>query len=147
MIQLFKMLLRRFEGVFLKPYICPAGLPTIGVGATTYEDGSKVKMSDPPLSTQRADELLEFHAQIYLDAAVNISPVLASYGERHVGIADFNYNLGSTRYKASTLRKRVEAEDWEGAADEMMKWVWGGGRKLPGLVKRRTVDANLLLTD
>lgn len=147
MIQLFKMLLRRFEGVFLKPYICPAGVPTIGAGATTYADGTKVTMKDPALTPQEADDLLEFHAQSYLDAVVKISPVLARYAERHVGIGDFAYNLGTTRYKASTLRKRVEAEDWEGAADEMMKWVWGGGRKLPGLVKRRTVDANLLLTD
>lgn len=147
MIELFKMLLRRFEGVFLKPYICPAGVPTIGAGATTYEDGTKVKMSDPPITAQRADELLEFHAQSFLDAAVKVSPILAKHPERHVAIGDFSFNLGTTRYKASTLRKRVEAEDWEGAADEMMKWVWGGGRKLPGLVKRRTVDANLLLTD
>lgn len=147
MIQQFKMLLRRFEGVFLKPYICPAGVPTIGVGATTYADGTKVTMKDPALTPQEADDLLEFHAQSYLDAVVKISPVLAKHPKRHVAIGDFAFNLGTTRYKASTLRKRVEAEDWEGAADEMMKWVWGGGRKLPGLVKRRTVDANLLLTD
>jgi len=146
-IELFKMLLRRFEGVLLKPYICPAGVPTIGAGATTYEDGRKVKMSDPPLTVQQSDDLLEFHAQSFLDAAIRVSPVLANHPERHVAIGDFAFNLGTTRYKASTLRKRVEAEDWDGAADEMMKWVWGGGRKLPGLVKRRTVDANLLLTD
>jgi lysozyme len=146
-IELFKMLLRRFEGVFLKPYLCPAGVPTIGVGATTYEDGTPVKLSDPPITVERADQLLESQALTYLDAVTNISPVLLDHHERHVGIADFAYNLGTTRYKASTLRKRVEAEDWEGAASEMMKWVWGGGRKLPGLVKRRTVDANLLLTD
>lgn len=147
MIELFKMLLRRFEGVFLKPYLCPAGVPTIGAGATTYEDGTRVRMSDPPLTMQEADSLLEFHALNHLKAVVKISPLLADHRERHVGIGDFAYNLGTTRYKASTLRKRVEAEDWEGAADEMMKWVWGGGKKLPGLVKRRTVDANLLLTD
>ena len=147
MIELFKMLLRRFEGMFLKPYLCPAGVPTIGGGATTYEDGTPVKLSDPPITMQRADDLLEFHAQNYLDAVAMISPVLLNHSERHVGIGDFAYNLGTTRYKASTLRKRVEAEDWDGAASEMMKWVWGGGRKLPGLVKRRTVDANLLLTD
>ena len=147
MIELFKMLLRRFEGVFLKPYLCPAGVPTVGGGATTYEDGRKVKLSDPPITAERADELLEFHAQNYLDAVVKISPVLMNQPERHVGIGDFAYNLGTTRYKASTLRKRVEAEDWEGAASEMQKWVWGGGKKLPGLVKRRTVDANLLLID
>lgn len=147
MIQLFKMLLRRFEGMFLKPYLCPAGVATIGAGATTYEDGTKVKMSDPALTAQRSDELLEFHAQNFLDAVVRVSPILSKHPERHVAIGDFAFNLGTTRYKASTLRKRVEAEDWDGAAEEMMKWVWGGGRKLPGLVKRRTVDANLLLTD
>lgn len=141
------MLLRRFEGVILKPYRCPAGVPTIGAGATTYEDGTKVKMSDPPITMRRSDEILEFHAQNFMDAVLKVSPILADHHERHVAISDFAYNLGTTRYKASTLRKRVEAEDWEGAAAEMMKWVWGGGRKLPGLIRRRTVDANLLLTD
>lgn len=141
------MLLRRFEGVFLKPYLCPAGVPTIGAGATTYEDGTKVRMSDPPITMQRSDQILEFHAQSFLDAAVKISPVLAQYGNRHVGIGDFTYNLGTTRYKASTLRKRIDAEDWDGAAEQMMLWVWGGGKKLPGLIRRRTVDANLLLVD
>ena len=147
MIELLKMLLRRFEGVILKPYRCPAGVPTIGAGVTTYEDGTRVKMSDPPISMWRADELLGFHAQNFMDAVLKISPILADHPERHVAIGDFSFNLGTTRYKASTLRKRVEAEDWEGAADEMMKWVWGGGKKLPGLIRRRTVDANLLLTD
>lgn len=66
-------------------------------------------------------------------------------GDKLCAIADFAYNLGLGRLRASTLRRRVNEEDWAGAAAELAKWVNGGGRKLPGLVKRRAVEAAILL--
>jgi lysozyme len=66
---------------------------------------------------------------------------------RHSAIADFCFNLGTTRYKASTLKRRVDAGDWPGAAEELAKWVWGGGQKLPGLVARRAAESLLLTTN
>lgn len=144
MIELLKMLLRRFEGVRLRPYLCPAGKPTIAVGATQYEDGTPVKLTDPPISLERAEELLDHDAPVYAQAALNLSPNLAPHREKHAAIGDFCYNLGTTRYKSSTLRKRVAEGDWEAAAKEVEKWVWGGGKKLPGLVRRCAVRASLL---
>lgn len=144
MIELLKMLLRRFEGTRLRPYLCPAGVPTIAMGATRYEDGTPVKLSDPPITPARAEELLDHDAQVYAQGALNLSPNLAPHREKHAAVGDFCYNLGTTRYKASTLRKRIAEGDWAGAAVEAEKWVWGGGKKLPGLVKRRAVMASLL---
>jgi lysozyme len=59
-------------------------------------------------------------------------------------MTDFAYNLGVARYRASTLRKRVDAGDWEDAKEQLMLWVRGGGKVLPGLVKRRKAEAALL---
>lgn len=60
-------------------------------------------------------------------------------------ITDFAYNLGVARYRASTLKKRIDSKDWDGAAIELGKWVMGGGKKLPGLVRRRQAEADILL--
>jgi lysozyme len=59
-------------------------------------------------------------------------------------ITDFAFNLGLTRLKASTLRRRLRAGDLAGAAAELRKWVRGGGRVLAGLVLRREAEAALL---
>lgn len=137
-------LIRRFEGLFLKPYLCPAKVPTVGYGSTAYEDGRPVKMTDPPITTARAESMMLHDAELFARAAGNLSPILYQNEARHAAIADFCYNLGTTRYKASTLRRRVERGDWNGAAEELQKWVWGGGKKLPGLVARRQAEAALL---
>lgn len=83
-------------------------------------------------------------AEVFTRAAGNLSPVLWFAEDKHAAIADFCFNLGTSRYKASTLKRRVDAGDWEGAADELAKWVWGGGKKLPGLVARRAAEVELL---
>lgn len=135
-------MIRRFEGLRLKPYLCPAGVATIGYGHT----GPDVRMDMPAISQQVAEDMLAQDAELFLRASGKLSPVLWMAGEaRHSAIADFCFNLGSGRYKASTLKRRVDAEDWHGAAEELSKWVWGGGRKLPGLVARRAAEAELLL--
>lgn len=99
-------------------------------------------MVDPPITDGRADELTDWHGELAMRAALNLSPALRK--ERLVAIADFIFNLGTTRYKASTLRRAINAEDWDRAEEEIVKWVYGGGRKLPGLVKRRAFEAMLL---
>ena len=142
---LFKTMVKKFEGRRLKPYLCTA---TIADGATTYPDGRKVTLKDRSITNQEADEILEYNCNIYIKSAGKLSPILWLSGEaKHTAIADFCFNLGSTRYKASTLKKRVDAEDWNGAAIELSKWVYGGGKKLPGLVSRRKAEALLLLQD
>lgn len=133
-------LIRKFEGLRLKPYLCPAGVPTIGYGHT----GKDVFMAMKPITEPIADALMMQDATAFSVASANISPVLYFDQDKHSAIADFCFNLGTTRYKASTLRRKVNSGDWDGAQEELQKWVWGGGKKLPGLVARRKAEALLL---
>jgi lysozyme len=136
-------LCRRFEGFRAKPYLCPAGVPTIGYGATAYLDGRPVRLADPPLSREAAERLLLGHIlRVYLPGTQALCPGLQ--GKALAAITDFAFNLGLTRLKASTLRRRLLAGDLAGAAGELRRWVRGGGRVLPGLVLRREAEAQLL---
>ena len=137
-------LIKRFEGFRSKPYICPAGVPTIGYGSTSYPDGRKVKMTDSAISETAAEANMMHDADTFARAAAALSPRLWLEHDAHQAIADFCYNLGTTRYKSSTLRKKIDAGDFESAKRELMKWVYGGGKKLPGLVIRRKAECDLI---
>lgn len=144
-------LCRRFEGLHLKPYLCPAGVPTIGWGTTVYPNGKPVRLTDPPISKEYADELLYSDLARFHSDVLALCPGLAgSPGPRVGAIIDFTYNLGSGRLKASTLRRRINARDWDGARSEIVKWNKGRDPKtgrltiLRGLVLRRQAEANLI---
>jgi lysozyme len=129
----------------LRPYICPAGYPTIGYGTVYKPDGTQVTMEHPPISKETAEAWLvhELRAN-YLPGVLSASPALLTRPKALGALTDFAYNLGVARYRASTLRRRVDADDWAGAREELAKWVRGGGRVLPGLVRRRAAEAVLL---
>lgn len=139
-------LLKRFEGLhrlgkdgMVYPYICPAGYPTQGFGILVSS------MAVSPITPEQAEAILQVEALKHLQQTLPLSPGLMAEPDRRLAaIVSFVFNLGAGRYKGSTLRKRVNAKDWEGAAAEMGKWVWGGGRKLPGLIIRRAAEAALL---
>jgi len=145
-IQVAKTLCILFEGVYLRPYLCPAGVPTIGIGSTRYEDGTRVTLSDPPITRQRAEELLMWELQKEcLPSVIRLCPNLSEWGPKAVGaILDFTYNLGAGNLSASTLRKKILAGDREAAKEQLMRWVRGGGKVLPGLVRRRAAETALL---
>ncbi len=82
-----------------------------------------------------------------LAAALRYCPVLATESEgRLAAIVDFTFNLGAGRLQTSTLRRRVNQRDWHGAGQELRRWVYGGGKVLPGLVARREAEVMLLLS-
>ena len=138
-------LCRFFEGFSSKPYICPAGYPTIGYGTVYKPDGSKVTMRDQPISRDLANEWLMRELQHnYMAGVLKASPILIANQRLLAAITDFAYNLGVGRYRASTLKRRVDSNDLLGVETELRKWVRGGGRVLPGLVKRRQAEIDLL---
>lgn len=138
-------LCRHFEGFRSRPYICPAGYPTIGYGTVYKPDGTRVTMDDPPISKAQADAwLLSELRSNYGAGVLKASPNLIKHPRVLAAAIDFAYNLGVSRYRASTLRKRLEAEDWNGARVQLMRWTKAGGRELPGLVRRRKAEASLL---
>ena len=68
--------------------------------------------------------------------------MLLVVGEDRLGaIVDFVFNLGAGRLQASTLRRKINAMDWDAVPIELNKWVYGGGKKLKGLVLRRQMEA------
>lgn len=144
-VDLAATLCRRFEGFRAKPYICPAGYPTIGYGTVWKPDGTRVTMDDAPVSVELANEWLVSELRNnYMAGVLKASPRLIANPRALAAMTDFAYNLGVARYRASTLRKRVNEDDFEGAKVELQKWVRGGGKVLPGLVRRRQAEAALL---
>lgn len=137
-------LCRAFEGFFAKPYICPAGVPTIGYGTTFYPDKRKVTLQDAPISKEQAEEYMKFELLGIAPYVYSLCPVVLSDARRAAALIDFSYNLGWPRLRASTLRKRVNEKDWAAAYDEILKWNKAGGKVLQGLVLRRKAEAALL---
>ena len=136
-------LIKKFEGLRLKPYLCAAGVPTIGYGNTFYETGTKVKLTDPQITEERATELLmqslksfEKHVDTYCRDDINQNQFDA--------LVSFAFNLGPANLKSSTLLKKVNANPTdETIRAEFAKWTKAGGRVLKGLVLRRTAEADL----
>lgn len=146
-VHLAASLCRRFEGLHLRPYLCPAAVPTIGYGATFYEDGRKVQLSDPPITRQRAEDLLAFHLRRhFLPATARLCPG-ADTPARLAALIDFAFNLGAGNLKASTLRRKVNAGEWPEVPGQLMRWNKAGGRVLRGLTLRRQADCVLVATD
>ena len=136
---------KRFEGFRSKPYLCPANVATIGYGSTYYADGKKVTLQDPPMDEPTARALLMIELEhTYLPGVLRNCPGLITDVRKCNAIVDFCYNLGTGRLQTSTLKRKINANDWEGAKEQLMLWTKGGGRVLPGLLKRRTAECALL---
>lgn len=143
-VELTASLARRFEGLFLNPYMCPAGVPTIGYGATYYEDGTRVTLKDPAITKDRAESLLAWMLRTqYMPKVLTLCPG-AGTPEQLAALTDFAFNLGAGALRSSTLRKRVNAGQWDAVPGELMKWNKAGGRVLSGLTKRRQAEASLI---
>ena len=138
-------LCKQFEGYRGKPYLCPAGVATIGYGSTYYADGRKVALTDAFMSEPDAAALLlqELH-HTYLPGVLRQCPILLTDERKCNAIVDFVYNLGLGRLQTSTLKRKINASDWDAAQEQLMLWTKGGGRVLPGLVKRRAAESALL---
>lgn len=143
------VLAKRFEGFHripkadplrrAHPYICPAGYWTIGYGHLCDP-------KHPPITEGEAGIYLARDLITALNATLRYCPVLATEPEgRLAAIVDFTFNLGAGRLQTSTLRRRVNQRDWSSAAKELRRWVYGGGKVLPGLVARRTAECLHLL--
>ena len=141
------MLAKRFEGFCRAPkhdpgraypYVCPAGYHTIGFGHLCEQD-------HPPITEAEAEDYLAADLMTALTATLRYCPVLATEPEaRLAAIVDFTFNLGAGRLQTSTLRRRVNQCNWGSARQELRRWVYGGGRALPGLVARRESECLLL---
>lgn len=128
-------LLKKFEGCKLKAYRCPANVCTIGYGHTSAAGAPEV--TDGMTITQsRAEEILKVDILKYERAVEDLVKVELTQNQFDV-LVDFAYNAGVGALKSSTLLKKVNAGKFDDVPAELMKWTKGGGKVLPGLVRRR----------
>ena len=138
-------IIRKFEGLRLKAYLCQAGVPTIGWGNSFYENGSKVQLGDK-ITLDRADRLLFFIVAKF-EGEVN-KLVTSEINENQLGaLTSFAFNVGTGNLKKSTLLKKVNINPNDPLIrNEFMRWTKAGGQVLKGLVTRRQAEADLYFT-
>lgn len=148
-------IIKEFEGFRAKPYLCPAGVPTIGYGTTRYPNGRRVDMADP--------EITEKEALLYLTASVERVegdlrplirvPVTSNQWSALVSLA-YNIGVGARDGKKgdladSTLLDHLNAGNFAAAAEQFLKWnkarVRGVLQALAGLTRRRGIERALFL--
>lgn len=134
----FERRVKRGTEIAAVPYVCPAGFWTIGYGHLCDQ-------KHPQITEAEAEVYLARDLQTALAATLRYCPVLSTESEgRLAAIVDFTFNLGAGRLQASTLRRRINQRDWEGAVRELSKWIHAGGKVLNGLVVRRHAEALML---
>lgn len=136
-------LIKKYEGLSLKPYKCAAGCPTIGYGSRFYEDGAEVKMSDPWITKEQAEALLRDY--VIKNILSKISP-LGLTNNQETALISLLYNIGWAAFAKSKCYKAIKAKDW---ATALKNWDWysGGGKVLNGLIKRRAEEIGLFFTE
>jgi len=149
------LLVKQFEGCKLKPYLCPAGIPTIGWGSTRYPNGVRVSMKDPAITQQKADQMLLWDLQAFEKDVTFLTKSVKLSQNKFDALVDFAYNCGSDididtipeGLGDSMLLKKVLANPNDLAiANQFNSWIHGGGKVLPGLVKRRKAEVELYFT-
>lgn len=136
-------LIKTFEGLELKPYLCSAGVPTIGYGSTYYEDGTKVTIKDASITEQRATTLLKNLVSSYEKSVDSFTrDDVTQY--QFDALVCFAYNVGVSALKSSTLLKLVNTNPADPEIrTQFMRWNKANGKALKGLTRRREAEANL----
>lgn len=131
-------LIRRFEGFSAMPYLCPAGYLTVGYGHVVKNP----EAFRQPITEDDATEILTVDVETAERAVLRLITVPLTDGQFDALIS-FTFNLGSGALQRSTLRRMINREEHEEAPAEFMKWIWAGGKKLKGLVRRRQAETLL----
>lgn len=137
-------LIKSFEGLKLNAYICPAGIVTIGFGSTYYADKSPIKMGDKLKDKQAAEELLKATVSTFESTIKGLLYNVELKQNQFDALVCFVFNIGPSAFAASTLLKKAKVNPNDKSIDiEFNRWVNGGGKKLPGLIRRRKAESDL----
>jgi lysozyme len=135
-------LIKKYEGLRLSSYLCPAGVPTIGYGSTQYPNGKKIMLGEKLASEKEATQLLLATLSPYEDAVNKHLPNINQC--QFDALVCFAYNLGTGALIKSTLLKKAKANHADPSIlDEFLRWNKAGGKVLAGLTNRRREEANL----
>jgi len=159
-------LMHRFEGCKNKPYLCPAHIWTIGYGHVLYQeqirlpmvrvDGKDIPMirKEMPLkpednrvwSKDEIEKLFADDVASFERGVLRLVPGVVGKQGAFDALVSISFNFGLGNLQRSTIRMKANRGDWEGAAEAFMAWTKGGGKELPGLVKRRVAEKTLFLS-
>jgi lysozyme len=147
-------LIHHFENFSSKPYLCPAKVPTIGWGNTFYPNGKKVTLKDTPITREKGDEIFKWVLSLFeADVTSLLKAALKPY--QFDALVSFAYNIGSDidsddipeGLGDSTLLKKVNANPGDPSiVNEFLKWNKSNKKILPGLTRRRTIEAHYYIT-
>lgn len=135
-------LIKQYEGLRLTTYKDAVGIPTIGYG--------HVENPVPPggtrtISAEAAEQLLREDLQRFEHDVNNMLTVEVTQNQFDA-LVSFTFNLGPANLQSSTLLRKVNSGDFDGAADEFLKWNHAGGQVLTGLTARRNAEKSLFLS-
>lgn len=133
-------IIREFEGLRLDAYRCPAGIPTIGYGATGPDIRMGMVWTQEEAEARLVEDIAQFAGAV--ERALTV-PVSANEFAAMVSLA---FNIGAGAFKKSTLLRLVNDGHFEAAAEQFLRWNRAGGREMPGLTRRRQAERQLFLT-
>jgi lysozyme len=134
-------LIKFFEGFKVKPYICSGGFPTIGFGHKILSNESFKQISQAT-----AENLLKQDLYIAEKSVLrHISTTLNN--NQFAALVSFTFNLGGAALQRSTLRQKINYDLHEESSNEFLRWIYVGGKILPGLVKRRKAEQHLFMSE
>ena len=131
-------LIQQFEGLRLDAYLDSAGAPTIGYGSTRG-----VQMGDE-ITEAQATELLAADVERHADGVRKHVDVPLTQGQFD-SLVSLCFNIGVGALSRSTLLRKLNAGDYQGAAQEFLRWTYAGGKELRGLVRRREAERAMFL--
>jgi lysozyme len=129
------LLIKKFEGFRSKAYKCAGGYLTIGYGHLTNDE-------DKEITEIEAEILLRKDLQIAVKA-INRLVTVELKQNQFDALLSFIFNVGSGAFQRSVMRQKINRDEHELVPEEFMKWVWAGGKKQAGLIKRRMIEAKL----
>ena len=145
-------MLRQEEGERLQVYRCKAGRPTIGVGATTYPDGTPVTMQDEPITVARMNEMLAYEIDFACNRVLQMAARECSTSQL-VGLVLCGYNIGWAGLEGSTMMRLHRKRDYVGASRAFSLWDKSADpatkKKVPSkaLAARRLRESAIYLED
>ncbi len=160
-------LMHRFEGFRNKPYLCPAHIWTIGYGHVLYQEQIRLPVvrvpdkhtpmirKEMPLkpednrvwSKEEINKLFSDDIATFERGVLRLVPSVVGRQGSFDALVSISYNFGLGNLQRSTIRMKANRGDWEGAAEAFRAWTKGGGKVLPGLVKRRDAEIALFLQE
>jgi lysozyme len=158
-------LMHRFEGCRNKPYLCPADIWTIGYGHVLYQEQIRLPVvTDKPnvvirrkfslrqednrvWSKEEINDLFRKDVATFERGVLRLVPGVVGRQGSFDALVSISFNFGLGNLQRSTIRMKANRGDWEGAAEAFRAWVKGGGKVLPGLVRRREAEIALFLQE